>query len=274
MIKLLPEIIFAAQASNKPLGAYRLWFLAKHFDRGNGFIPKKNFKRYLKSLEIPKSNLLRWLEQAIALGLLQSNGESYKLESWQGAARSVGVKRVLRFTKIPLDRFIRPHWQAWVFASYLTHFDGKPISRETLEKLTGIPARTQLEYEKHARVEKTANYAEICDPQSNPNLACKVMGSPGYYGKNGKIRKRLPNSYQVEDVFLGNKGRTKQINKALCSEDSSQNIRYPLYCLDNKKLRQNKNYIRRYGDAQDCPEFIFKLRVSVNNRSYWDAVLF
>lgn len=274
MIKLLPEIIFEANAKNKPLGAYRVWFLAKEFDNGNGFIPKKDFKRHLKSLEIPTSTLHRWLDQAIELGLLQINGESYKLESWHGAARSVGVNRVLRFTKIPLDRFIRPHWQAWVFASYLTHFDGKPIARGTLEKLTGIPPRTQLEYEKHTSIEKTANYADICDREKNPDLAIEAMDFPGYYRAGSRIRKRLPNTYKTNGVLLANKGRTKQINKALSNEVSSQNTCYSLYCLNNQQRRRNIRKIQRDENSKTRPFMIFQHITNYSYGSEWVAIIF
>jgi hypothetical protein len=271
MIKLYPEIIFKAKARNKPLSAFRVWFLAKHFDRGSGFIPKKDFKIFLKSNSIKQSTAYRWLDQAENLGLLVSSGKYYRVVSWEKAAQKVGVTRVMRFTKVPLERFVRANWEAWVYASYLKHFEGKPISRQTIETQTGIPQRTQYEYEIKANVKKFANYADVCDPVENPELAIDVIGSPGCYAAKGRIRKRLPNSYEASDVQIGNKGRTKQVNEALCSEDSSQQTFYPLYCKDNEQRRRNIRWMQRFGEAQNRPKIIFVRYRKTPNVVLWDA---
>jgi len=148
-MKLYPEIIFKAINNNKPAGAFRLWFIAKDYDRGgSGFIPAKAFRRYLKGLGIPRGTYTRWITQAVDMGLIGRTRTArgvqvYALVSWDQGAILAGVTSLLKPVMLQLARFTNKGWLAWVWAGYLKHFEGKLISRATLEKLTGVPARTQ-----------------------------------------------------------------------------------------------------------------------------------
>ena len=82
-IKIHTEIIFEAKRRNLPLSGFRLWFLAKHFDRGNGNIPIKDFKHYLHGLGISSKNISRWIVNATNLNLIEEFGDLYRLASWE-----------------------------------------------------------------------------------------------------------------------------------------------------------------------------------------------
>jgi len=274
-IKIYPEIIFHAHQKNLPLGAFRLWFVAKKFDRGNGFIPKKKFRKYAQFLGIRKTNYYRWLEQAEKLGLIEIQGSVIRLICLEHAARVAGVSKLNRPVLISYDKFLlNKGWLGWVWAGFHKHYEGSPITRGKLEKLSGAPAKNQLEYEKASGVKKKANYADICSPADNPELAMDVYNTPGYYGKKGRIRQRLGNTYFVSDVTLGNKGRTKQVNKALCNEDSSRRSCYALYSLDNKELKQKIKANRKWGDAQNAPKFVYLKLADLPKGTVWTVVLF
>lgn len=273
VIKLHPEIIFYAKRQEMPLGAFRLWFLARGFDNGCGFIPAKEFRQYLRSHGITKTTQYRWIDQAINLGLIKKMDSVYRLVSLEKCARIVGVTRLMRPVVMPMEKFIQSKkWLPWVWSGFLLHFKGKPITRGTLEKLSGVPASTQLEYEKIAQTEKTANYADICNPENNPELAINSFPNPGFYCKNGRIRRRLGNTYMPTGVQLGNKGRLKQVNEALCIEDSSQFQCFALYCQNDKELKKKTKALRKWGDPKNSPSYIYRHCADLPKGSVWLAV--
>ena len=223
-LKIYPEILFRAIHRNKPVGAFRVWFIAKDFDIGGcGFIPAKAFRQHLRALGIPKQTLYRWLEQAGRLGLITWQDKVYRLTSWQNGAIAAGVSRLARAVLIPKERFLSKGRLAWCWAGIILHHKGM-ISRAALEALSGVPARTQLEYEKKAGVQNKANYASYGRPENNPEVAIGVIDLPGHYGKGGEVRRRLPNSREVSEVSLANKGRLKQINRALYSVRAASSL--------------------------------------------------
>lgn len=275
MIKLYPEIIFFAKKSDMALGAFRLWFIAKKFDRGNGFIPKKEFRQYIRSLGIAKSTYSRWLDQATDLGLIDLSIDVYRLTSLENCARLVGLTHLERPVNVQMDRFVQKKgWLPWVWSGYLLHFRGKPITRGTLEKLSGVPATTQLEYEKIANIKKTANFADICSPETNPELAINSYPNPGFYCSGGRIRRRLGNTYMPSDVQLANKGRTKRVNAALCTVGSSQGHCFALYCLNDDELKQKTKANRKWGDVHNSPPYVYRHQVDLPKGSIWAAVLY
>jgi len=271
-LKVYPEILFRAIHHNKPVGAFRLWFIAKDFDSGGcGFIPAKAFRQYLRALGIPKQTLYRWLGQAGTLGLITRQDKVYRLTSWQNGARAAFTKsqRLCRAVLIPKERFLSKGWLAWCWAGFILHHTGI-ISRAALEALSGVPARTQLAYEKKAGVVNKANYASYLRPENDPEMAIGLIDLPGHYGKAGEIRRRLPNSREVSEVSLANKGRLKQINRALFHiEDSSSSgfsgeIDDPqkIYKLYSQNWRATKKVLRalrkRDGDVRCRPAFIYE----------------
>jgi hypothetical protein len=117
---------------------------------------------------------------------------------------------------------------------------GNPISRETLETITEIPARTQREYEHRAGVIVTRNYAvsEITAAKPERKQLTKSTGEmrstsrtadglrdqhPGAFvvnHANGKISVAwpLPNTYQT-NLETSPRGMSKRVNVALKTDD-------------------------------------------------------
>ena len=265
-IKLYPEVIFHAIRSNRPAGAFRLWYIAKGYNQGNsGFIPANILKGYVLSLGVNLKTYYRWLKQANTLGLITRVNSYYKLISWQDGAKIAGINnRIQRGVYVPLERFVTKGWLAWVWAGYILHFDA-PTSRTTLEKLSGVPSRTQILYEHQAGVINQANYTNYGKPIDNPERAIDVIDRPGVYCMFGEIRERLPNSrHAPEGVSLANKGRLKMINRELVKEDGIPVI----YRLYSQNAKQTKNILKRYGamDVRTRPSFIYELSEVVSKK--------
>jgi len=239
-IKIYPELVLGALNKNSS-GAVRVWFLAKHYDRGNGNIPVKPFRHWLSELGISRSTYYGWIKQALQLGLMKREGEVYSLVSWGNGASIIGVGHLALPVKMDINLFISKGWLNYVWAGYLVRFGGKPIARETLKKLTGTPRRTQFERERKAGVKVKANYADMGDPKNDPEIAVYPEKEKGYYGKNGRVRRRLPNTYEPSGVERGAAGRTKQANKTIKNAllkmwNSSTSDR--LYCQNYRQLKQ------------------------------------
>jgi len=280
VIKIYPEIILKAINNNKPAGAFRLWFIAKSFDRGgSGFIPGKAFRRYLKGLGIPRGTYTRWISQAIDLGLIGRTrtirgGQVYALVSLDQGAMLAGVTSLLKHVRVPLERFTNKGWLAWVWAAYLKHFEGKLISRGTLEKLSGVPARTQYGYEKQAGVKSKAHFANYGDPSRDPDHAMAIDGKRGIYGRAGMTCKRLPDSRTVEGVQIGGKGRTKKANQKIAALlnlwSSSQKRFEKLYCQTYEQLKKANK--AKGSDAKTRPDHRFLFVADALGVGVWEAV--
>jgi hypothetical protein len=265
VIKVFPEIIFTAIRHNRPAGAFRLWFIAKHYDNGNGFIPAKDFRHYVNAQGVNDKTYYRWLDQAIDLGLINRVSGAkpvYQLAAWEVGAIIAGVNNdLLKAAKVPLNKFVAKGWLAVIWAGYLKHFEGKPISRATLESLTGVPARTQLSYETKSGVRSKANYASYGLLPKNIEQALEfvpIVYSPGHYvTENGELRRRLPDTRTAPDeVSLANAGRLKRINQALHKEGSSQTI-YRIYTDNAKQSKRAQRRIRR-SDERERPYYIYE----------------
>jgi len=280
VIKIYPEIILKAINSNKPTGAFRVWFIAKGFDRGgSGFIPGKAFRHYLRELGVARGTYTRWIAQAVDLGLIErtrtvQGGQVYALVSLDHGAMVAGVTKLLQPVRVPLERFTKKGWLSWVWACYLKRFEGKLISRATLKELTGVPERTQQGYERQARVTNKAHFANYGDPSMDPENAPAIDGERGYYGKAGMTRKRLPNSRTVQGVLMGNKGRTKKANQnlaALLNMWSSSQQRYErLYCENYQQLKKaNKG---QGSDVKTRPDHRYLFITDALGLGVWDAI--
>jgi len=240
-MKFYPELVLAVMRSNKPTGGVRLFCVAKHFDNGNGHIPFDEFKAYAKRyLGIGKSRFNRWMREALRLGIVKRSGNVLALLSWGKAAVACGVTNPLaNAVEMGVTKIVNDGWAAWVWAAYLKRHEGKPIARATLERLTGIPERTQRAYEAEANVENQANYATEKEPIAKEE--------DGYFWYYGQPKKRLGNSRVISGVERCKRGRTKEHNHeiwdALSLWDSSTH-KNRLYFYGPHKAQALKNAMR------------------------------
>lgn len=278
-MKIYPEIILKASNANKPVGAFRVWFIAKDYDTGNSNIPAKAFRHHLRSLGIDRATFYRWIRQAIELGLLSYHKtpqgvKVYSLTSWERGAALGGVTSLLKPVNVPLERFTNKGWLSWVWACYLKHFEGKLISRATLKKLSGVPERTQQGYERQAWVTSKAHFANYGDPSRDPEHAITIDGKRGIYGKAGMTRRRLPDSRTVEGVKMGSRGRTKKANKKIAAlllmRCSSQKHFERLYCETYQQLKKANR--AKKSDVKTQPDHRYLFITATLGLGVWEAI--
>ena len=149
-----------------------------------------------------------------------------------GAAQVAAKLAVSRLTGKPVEmpvkellggiQAVRAHFYACFHSGRTTD---NPISREKLRALTGIPERTQLEYEKTAVVTKQRNFVigeTYTQPQTHERAwlhgraTFYFIDAKGHQGKAGReyIAWHLPNSYTGPHAKRC-KGRQKKINRRL-----------------------------------------------------------
>jgi len=283
-MKIFSEIIFQAINNNKPVGAFRLWFIAKDYDRGgSGFIPAKAFRQHIAKLGIVRPTFYRWLSQAFELGLIKRTrtnrgGQVYALVALDQGAMLAGVSSLLSPVKVDQNRFVSKGWLSIVWGAYIKHFDGRIISRATLERLTGVPARTQQSYEGRINVKRKGHIASFGDPSKDPDHAMAIDARRGIYGRAGMTFKRLPNSRIVRDenIQIANRGRTGKANKGLRallnSRSSSPKPYYRLYFDSYPKLKRAIRGKQQDGNALSRPNTRYLFVKDAQGVGIWDAV--
>ena len=59
---------------------------------------------------------------------------------------------------MPVDVLVMTGWRAYLWAAFLATFNGRPVTRKTLEELTGMPKTTQRRFEEETGVAREQNY--------------------------------------------------------------------------------------------------------------------
>ncbi len=269
-----------AAARGKNGGAVRLWFLAKNFDIGGcGAIPNKAFRQYvINDLKVKRGTYDVRLSRALKIGLLERQGKYLKLAGYARAAVIVGVKRVKRPAYISLGKFINNGWLAWVWAAWIksNKLEGRPISRKALRIMSGVPERTQREYEKKAGVYNQSNYAKDLTRSPDQIGDIALFERSGVFLYQGQITWRLPNSREVRDIEEAPKGRIRRINSRLKDLYNNggrdpQAAYVRVYCQSDKQLDMTQKTIRRLGnkDVDGLPDWIYK---ASSKEGFWCAI--
>lgn len=212
----------------------RVWLLLRAIDRdGRGWLSVEDARHHLTG----KDSLLRicgWrrLRQLLAQGegVFWHRDEQDRL--WLYGAHRIAYKldsgRLQGFpVELPISALLGgiQAVRAAFYATFHGGRDSKPISRETLESLSGIPGRTQLEYDRVARVERTRNIA-IGERHTAENAqerawkhgraAFHFIDTEGRQGRAGReyVAWHLPNSYHA-DYQRRSRGSRKRLNRKL-----------------------------------------------------------
>lgn len=287
-MKLYPEIIVLADVTEQSISGYRIWFIAKDFCGGRAnTVPVKAFRAYLRALGVSRASYNRWIKNALNTGLFKlieskRKVSYYELASWQRGAYLAGCERLSKPVIVNRDDFLGRKWKSYVWGAYLSMFGDKPIARETIEKITTVPERTQRYRERSGRVKQVENVAIHGNVLDNPDLVERLYNGYefGYYiDDEHNLCQRLPNSKVAPDGVKSAKlGRTKKVNKALSSlllNDAVEpkvetNRRYS----DNfKQTRRIIRSLKRRDDIRGEVTIYERVRTSYNGSGVYQAVI-
>ncbi len=212
----------------------RIWLLLRAIDRdGRGWLDVEDARHLLTGKDSPL-RICGWrrLRQLLTQGegMFWHRDEQDRLWLY-GAHRIAHTLDSGPLQGFPVELPIRvllggiQAVRAAFYATFHGGRDSKPISRETLESLSGIPGRTQLEYDRVARVERTRNIA-IGERHTAENAqerawrhgraAFHFIDTEGRQGRAGReyVAWHLPNSYRA-DYQRRSRGSRKRLNRKL-----------------------------------------------------------
>ncbi len=192
------------------------------------------------------------------------------LRSTARVAGALGVDR-LHGRPVSLPLFILTAGMGAVRAHFYAAFhsarQGQPIARDTLERITAVPTRTQRFYERRAGVERYVNFAiggrAAHEPRENQSWrrGTAAFTFIDYNGRQGPqsghyIAWQLPNSYTGPHARLA-KGARKHLNRILADlqpHGMAGNGRNPLESIPR----------RYFGDGRRAVQ-------AGENERYWQA---
>lgn len=216
--------VHAARRSSRVGGGYRLYVLAKALDRqGRGAVSRDQLRNYALSLGVSPRQWQRWIIEARNSDLLtdvqRACGEWEFILPNPGAAMfAMGGLSVggCRATMKAAD-LIGYGWKARIWAAYEATHNGKPVSRERIQKTVNVPVSTQRYRDAQAGVLRQQNHAKLqAKADQLPGLREFGTVHKGLYvRKDGFIGSRKPDSRFTDIASRAGKGRARKANATL-----------------------------------------------------------
>lgn len=225
-VKVLPVMLchgLKARAS----GGLRAWQFGKALDvGGSGWVKLAELRAFLRSLGVDDRLARGWLLSGRETGII-----SYKVIRGVKVAVLVSPARACFLLGIPTPG-ARPAlvscsalagkgWKSAAWVALISTFRGRPVSRETLERLTGVERTEQWRLERGQPVEKKHNFgvgARVSPDHVqglDENTRRQGVFILGYGPLRGRIAWRLPDCRVVPDAVLPCKGRTRKVRSSL-----------------------------------------------------------
>lgn len=224
IVNLYPVMaIQAARRSSHVGGGYRLYVLAKALDRlGLGNVSRDELRDYAASLGVSPRQWQRWMTEARNFGLLKDwqrkTGEwMLALPNPGAAAYSMGCENVgNRKASMSAADLIGYGWKARIWAAYEATHNGRPVSRERMQKIVNVPVSTQRYRDVQAGVTRQQNHAKLkARADALPMLREYGQHKGLYIRRDGFIGSRKPDSRFTDLATRGGKGRTRKANATL-----------------------------------------------------------
>ena len=234
--------------------ALRLYFLAKDWDKSKrGSLVESEFRSYIvNDLKVKDWNCRRWLNSAIEIGLIkraiQPKGGKLLLTGYRKACGLLGIDRLQPMQAIKIKDLMSKNWRSHIWACFLANYQDRPISRQTLCKLSGVKKLTQINLEKKTeRIKNAPNYAKIGKLSADHLTGYKELVHPGARNYKGELFRQLPNTRKIEGVRVKKKTSTlKGINSRIRSSCYVAGKIYRLYCENDRELKKAEKH--REGD--------------------------
>lgn len=174
-LRIHPQTIIAAKRKNLG-GAIRLFTIAKNVN-SYGWLPLAELKAAAYSVGVSKSSYYNWLQDAYEAGFMRYVCDNHKRELvFLSSYAEVYTILELDFldkqaVTVPARDLFKPEWFSLVWESWnAANFNGKVISQDTKQKLSGIPASTQRRLDRKARIKRIRNYVITDAPADNVQL--------------------------------------------------------------------------------------------------------
>jgi hypothetical protein len=117
---------------------------------------------------------------------------------------------------MPAALLVGPGWRARIWAAYESTHNGRPISRERMQKIVNVPVSTQRFRDSQAGVVRKQNHAKLkARADALPGLQEYGKHKALYLRKDGHIGSRKPDSRFTDLASRAGKGRARKANATL-----------------------------------------------------------
>ena len=224
-IKVYGSLALAARARRLD-SAMRLWHVARHIDTaGEGVVEVADVRALARDwFGLTRRQLRRLLAKGD--GVLwqrvrdRRGRDVLRLAGLERVAITLGAEFVSTPVKVPVSVLGKlKTWRAACWAAWLEGRPGRhgPMTRAKLLAVSGLPERTQREYEQAGGVVSVQRNIAVSTMPYSPELVNYLRqdgGRPGAFRVGHNIGWTLPNSYSTE-YERAKRGMTKRVNKVL-----------------------------------------------------------
>jgi hypothetical protein len=288
VITLSPAFFVWAIAHTRG-GEMRLWAVCRSLsvliDDGGGAVELDILRRELIRLGVDDATVSRWIADAVSDNFVIRD----ERESGITVIRPVSAEKIATRFQIHADRrvefdaneLLSAEWRRIVWQSFIrTSFNGKTISRETLEKITGIERHTQRRLERSTKTKPTSirNTVNIVNTKKSPEFAEGYCDSGRQaFVRDGRTVYRLPDTRKVQDdaVVIAPRGRVSKINRYVAGHSSlhGAGVKKPTTVrLFFETRRQANRALRRYGAADSVVREVFVRSETLSGYAEWERV--
>lgn len=233
-VRVDPALAVAVRKGRQEKG-YAIWLLARTLDQaGRGRVDRDALAELSLRAGLSRKRWTRWLQDAVRSGFVSAGQRGFvRLASLERVCLQLGVEGLPGLpveTPATLDKIGR--WRAQLWAAWhagRSRQPDVPIARATMQRVTGLPARTQRVYEQRARVRRRPNLAIDTEHPLTPEAAeawarasREFHGRPGAFVIYRKIRRtssvvayrayHLPNTYS-SPLTPTKRGRRRSIHR-------------------------------------------------------------
>ncbi len=233
-VRVDPALAVAVRKGRQEKG-YAIWLLARTLDQaGRGRVDREALAELAERAGLSRKRWTRWLQDAVRSAFVSVGRRGFvRLASLERVClqlRVEGLPGLPVETPATLDKIGR--WRAQLWAAWhagRSRQPDVPIARATMQRITGLPARTQRVYEQRARVRRRQNLAIDTAHPLTPEAAeawvraaREFRGRPGAFAIYRKLRSNqtvvayrayhLPNTYQ-SPLTPTKRGRRRSIHR-------------------------------------------------------------
>ena len=204
-VKIWSRLTLAASRS-KLGGAARAWIFAQSLDpAGSGVVAQTDLRALLEQITGSRSSSYRWISEAVQAGFLAParGGSRYLIRSTQAVCQRTGISDPGQRVEVSAAGLGKAGWKGLLWAANLAGHT-RPVSRAYLERSTGVPARTQKEYDREGHITVRSNFAVDLNSQSEQLDGYQDFKKSHAFvvrcGGVDRIAYRLPNSYTTPNT--------------------------------------------------------------------------
>jgi hypothetical protein len=203
-IRVHPSLIIAAKRQHLG-GAIRLYALAKSI-HPYGWLTVSELKAESYKVGISKSSFYNWLKDAYSTDLFhyvcdKQGRELILVASYADAYTIFEIQFVdKQAVEIPADVLFDKDWFAFVWEGWnASNFNGRVISQDTKQKLTGIPAPTQRRLDRRANIKRVRNYVVTDVPASQVEAVREFSNKRGVFTIGNHVAFCIPSISVVNE---------------------------------------------------------------------------